>query len=345
MRYQAIGGAVMALTLVAGTATQARAQAPAPDGKAAEVLAAARKAIGDKKLDSMKGFNVQATQQRNMGSMQMSTEVDILMEMPDKYVRSDVSTGMLNMSVTSGFNGDRTILPAGARAVPGGGMVITMGAAPAGTPGHDAPKPTAEEIEQMNKASLRNYRQEISRLMLGWFGAAHPSLKVTYTYVGEAESPDGKAHVIDVKDSDGFAARLFIDQISHLPLMVTYMGRQGRIMTSNRTPTGAAPAGGGAPQTFTRTTQTAAGQGGTVRELTPDERKKMQDDLQKQIASAANQTALVEYSLFFEDWKEADGINFPFKIRRASAGETTEEWTINKVKVNPKIDPKKFEAK
>ena len=41
--------------------------------------------------------------------------------------------------------------------------------------------------------------------MLGWFAAAHPSLSVEYTYAGEAESPDGKADVIDVKNADGFA--------------------------------------------------------------------------------------------------------------------------------------------
>ena len=35
---------------------------------------------------------------------------------------------------------------------------------------------------------------------------------------------------------------------------------------------------------------------------------------------------------------------FPHKMRRAMGGATTEEWTVNKVKVNPKIDPKKFEG-
>ena len=83
----------------------------------------------------------------------------------------------------------------------------------------------------------------------------------------------------------------------------------------------------------------AAARGGTVRELTEEEKKKAQDDLQKQMSQ---ESPLVEFSYFFEDWREVDGINFPHKIRRASAGETNEEWTINKVKVNPKIDSKTF---
>jgi hypothetical protein len=70
----------------------------------------------------------------------------------------------------------------------------------------------------------------------------------------------------------------------------------------------------------------------------PEERRRTQDDIVKQMAQAQ----LVEFSYFFEDWRDVGGINFPHKIRRASAGETNEEWTINKVKVNPKIDPKKF---
>ena len=306
MRHQVFGCGVMALALMAGTAPLG---AQAPDAKAAEVLAASRKAIGDKKLDALKTFSVQASQQRNVGSAQMQGEVEMLIEMPDKYVRSE-AIGRMNMTMTTGFNGDKAILPSGARVTPGGGMMITMGG-PGAAIGHEALKPTAEDLELLNKSSLRNYRQEISRLMLGWFGSTHPSLKASYTYAGEAESPDGKAHVIDVKDADGFAARLFIDQVSHLPLMVTYQGRQGRVMTSR------VPGGAGAPQVMTR----AAGEAG---------------------AQMAQESPLVEFSYFFEDWREADGINFPHKIRRASAGETNEEWTINKVKVNPKIDPKTF---
>jgi hypothetical protein len=37
-------------------------------------------------------------------------------------------------------------------------------------------------------------------------------------------------------------------------------------------------------------------------------------------------------------------VKFPHSIRRASAGATTEEWVVSRVKVNPKIDPKKFDS-
>src|SRR4029078_6332434 len=84
-------------------------------------------------------------------------------------------------------------------------------------------------------------------MMLGWFATAHPAAHAEYTFAGEAESPDGKAYVIDVKNADNFSARLFIDEQNNLPLMVTYKGPQPRMMTAG---------GPGALQ------QTAQGSGG-----------------------------------------------------------------------------------
>ena len=46
---------------------------------------AARKAIGDKKLDALKTLSVEASVQRNVNTMQMTSEVEILLELPDKY--------------------------------------------------------------------------------------------------------------------------------------------------------------------------------------------------------------------------------------------------------------------
>ena len=157
--------------------------------------------------------------------------------------------------------------------------------------------------------------------MLGWFGMVHPTLAVQYTYAGEAESPDGKAHVIDVKDADGFEARLFVDQNNYLPLMVTYKGRLPRMVTRT------APARGAA---------TAQAQ------LSDEERKKLAQDAAAQAKHEMAEQPPVEFSMFFDDWRAVDGITFPHLMRRSVGGETNEEWTIAKVKINPKIDAKKF---
>ena len=339
MRMQILGVGLIALTAIASVQPSAVAQ---EDKKAVEILAAARKAIGGKKLESLKSLSVQAATQRNAGNFQMNSDLELLVELPDKYMRSESSSSaMVNMANTMGFNGDRPLkstAPAGM--APGGGMIIRMGG-PGGPAFSSGEKPTPEQQQQIDRQMVRASRHDISRLMLGWFAMTHPSLTAQFTYTGEAESPDGKAYIIDVKNAEGFAARLFIDEKTQLPLMVTYQGPQPRIVTAG----GPRPAPGGAqpsPQTQPRQP--------TLQQMSPqqvndDERRKLAADADRQIREMEKQPpAMVEYTLFFDDWREEDGIKFPHALRRASAGTTTEEWTVSKIKVNPKIDPKKFET-
>lgn len=291
-------GCALALVMAAGVNG-----ALAQGDKAAEVIAKTRKALGGAKLDAVKTLSVAAATQRNLGQMQISGDLEIALELPDRYLKAETSRGGLSgLTINSGFNGDQAILPANVSVGSGGTMVFRRG--PSG-PVADAPKLTDEQRAQLNTTSLRSARADLSRMMLGWFGTTHPSLQAQYTYAGEAESPDGKAHVIDVTDAGGFETRLLIDQKNYLPLMVTYKGRQPRMVT-----------------------QTRSGQ-------LPDAER-----MKREMAEAP----LVEFALFFDDWREVSGITFPHMMRRAVAGETTEEWTISKVTVNPKFDSKKFDT-
>jgi hypothetical protein len=301
------------------------------DTKATEVLATTRKEIGGKKLDSLKSLSVQASAQRNVGDFQLTSDLELLVDLPDKYVRSETSTSaMVNMASTTGFNGNRPVKGPAQAGLPGGGggMIIRMGGPGMSMPG-DVQKLTPAEQDRVDKQLVRSAQVDISRLMLGWFAMTHPSVIVNYTYGGEAESPDGKAFIVDVKNTEGFAARLFIDERTHLPLMVTYKAPQPRIVTATGPPPGS---GGAAAQPQTR----ATGQ---------DEQKHVADDGKGRIEPMAQEApVLVEYTLFFDDWRDDDGIKFPHAIRRSLAGTTTEEWSVSKVKLNPKIDPKKFES-
>lgn len=62
-------------------------------------------------------------------------------------------------------------------------------------------------------------------------------------------------------------------------------------------------------------------------------------------AGAAAPPKPVEYRLYYGDYREVDGLQFPFRLRRAVAGETVEETTFDRYRVNPKIDPRKFEVR
>ncbi len=314
MRMQNLAARLIALTAIAGVYPAAIAQ---EDKKAVEVLAGARKAIGGKKLDSLKTLSVQAAMQRNAGNFQMNSDLELFLELPDKYMRSESSSNaMVNMANTLGFNGDRPLKSNGPAGIAsGGGMIIRMGG-PGGPAVGSGDKPTPEQQQQIDRQMVRSARHDISRLMLGWFGMTHPSLSAQYTYAGEAESPDGKAYVIDVKNADGFAARLFIDENTQLPLMLTYHGPQPRIVTAG----GPRPAPGGAqpaPQ-------------GQTRQVTEEERKKLAADADKQIREMEEQPpVMVEYTLFFNDWREEDGIKFPHALRRASPTESVSQSRKN----------------
>jgi hypothetical protein len=330
MNYRALGSVAAAAAIAFAQPVPYIAQEA---NKAIEIIAAARKAIGANKLDALKTFSVEAGLQRNLNNAQINSDVEILLDLPDKYLRQETPLGggmMLAGGGRSGFNGDRPLQKVtGGGPLAGGGMMIRMGGSGA-VAQPEGEKPTPEQLEQLQRTMVRSGQIEASRLMLGWFAAAHPASNAQYSYAGEAESPDGKAFVIDVKNADNFNARLFIDQQTHLPLMVTYKAPQPRMMTS-----------GGPP---------AVGGGGHVirseapaREVSEEERKKMRADAEKQIQELQRQApVLVDVAVYFEDWRDADGVKFPFKMRRATGGTTTEEWTVSRIKVNPKLDPKRF---
>jgi hypothetical protein len=332
MNYRVLGSVTVAAAIAFAQPVAFMAQEAT---KAAEIIAAARKAIGGGKLDAVKTFSVQSAVERNMGSMQMASDVEIVLDLPDKYLRVETPGAGSGMVMAgggvSGFNGDRPLqkIQGGSPMPAGGGMMIRMGGS-AAFGGGGGEKLTPEQIEQMSHQAVRNSRIEASRLMLGWFATAHPGANAEYSYAGEAESVEGKAYVIDVKNADNLAARLFIDEQTHLPLMVTYKGPQPRMVTSGAP----APASAAGPHTVT---QPAA------RPMSDDERKKAQAEVDRQIQEIQRQApAMADYALYFEDWRDVDGVKFPFKLRRSMAGTTTEEWTVNKVKVNPKVDPKRF---
>jgi hypothetical protein len=52
-----------------------------------------------------------------------------------------------------------------------------------------------------------------------------------------------------------------------------------------------------------------------------------------------------ENRLYFADYRDVDGVQLPFRLRRAVGADTVEETTFDRFKLNSKIDPKKFEVR
>ncbi len=55
--------------------------------------------------------------------------------------------------------------------------------------------------------------------------------EVRFSYVGEVEAPRGRSDVVDLTAPHGLACRLFVDQASHLPLMLTDAGLRPPVLS------------------------------------------------------------------------------------------------------------------
>src|SRR5262245_23945603 len=155
---------------------------------------------------------------------------------------------------------------------------------------------------------------DFARLAIGWLLTTPSSFLVEYSFAGEAESPDGKADALDVKGPGGFAARLFLDQKTHYPLMLTYNGKKPRFMT----------------QTM------AAGE-----RRNPEEMEKRMKEMEAETAKQPD----VEYRIYLSDYREVNGVSFPHKLTGSIENEVNEELEIKNVKINPQLKPEKFVKK
>jgi hypothetical protein len=53
---------------------------------------------------------------------------------------------------------------------------------------------------------------------------------------------------------------------------------------------------------------------------------------------------MVENRLYFAEYREFSGLQLPTRVRRAVAGETTEETTFDRFRINARVDPRRFES-
>jgi hypothetical protein len=333
-------GCLAAIVTLSGAVT---AQTKDP----ATILAAARQALGgEKKLSAVKSFTAAGRTRQVRGDNLVPIEFEIAVELPDKYLRKDEIPAQESGPTASGFNGDEWLqdpppppapvppsAPAGQPAAPGA----------AGAPGRGPAPGPARNPAAARVAALK---QDFARLTLGMFAASFAGYPMTFTYVGEAEAPQGKAEVLDAKGPNNFAIRFFINKDTHLPIMVSWAGapagrgrgpmpvqggERGAAPPSGER--GAVPPAGGrgaAPPAGERGVAPPGGERGAAPPAGP---------------RGAAPPAPVENRLYFADYRDVDGLQFPFRLRRAVGADTIEETVFDRYKVNAKIDPKKFEVR
>lgn len=309
------------------------AQAPAPPAKdAGPILAAARQALGgDKKLTAVKTFTAAGRTKQVRGENLVPIEFEIFVELPDKYVRKDEVPAQETGVTAAGFNGDDLVQDPPPPPPP------PMPTPPAGGPPAGPPRnPSAARVTAL--------KQDFARLTLGMFATSFGAYPLTFSYVGEAEAPQGKADVVDAKGPNNFTLRFFIAKDTHLPVMVSWTppappqrgrpGGPGAPGAQRGAPPAGAPAGAppaaappagappsGAPPAGAAGPQRGGPPTGGAPQPTPENR------------------------LYFADYRDVDGMQFPFRLRRAVGADTIEETTFDRFKVNAKIDPKRFEVR
>ena len=259
-------------------------------------------------------------------------DVEIAMELPDKYVSRTVVANLGTMSVyrNAGFNGAGVINEVENPPNLHGGGTIMFRTAGGPAPGQTA---TPEQKAATDQRLLMTAKKDFARLTVGMFGSSYEAFPLEFSYAGQADAPEGKAHVIAVKGADNFDAKLFVDTKTHLPLMLSWSDREPVVMTQNIN-RGGGPGGG---QTMVMGGgATTVGRGGQP--PTEEELKKMQDD----IAAREAARKMVEFRIYYSNFKAVNGVMLPHTLQRSIDGKPTEETTFEEIKVNPKIDKNKF---
>jgi hypothetical protein len=187
------------------------------DTRAEQLLAQARLSLGgENNLRKVQGLTAAGTYQRTMTDRQVTGELTIDLQLPDKLLRTESLNPMGDVTVITvqGLNGDTLLRQQRTLNAPPG-MVIRTGAAPTG----DA-----------EAQAVRNARADLARTALAFLLTAPASLPLEFASGGEAESDEGKADVIDATGAGNFAARILLDQKTHRPMLIMYRGVAPRVM-------------------------------------------------------------------------------------------------------------------
>jgi hypothetical protein len=336
----------LVLLLAAATLATTAPTMAADDNQAGELLIAARVALGGEKVDAVKALSANGDFRRLLGDREMTGETTIELMPPDKLKRTDDMgfAGGPSFSRVVAINGTEFWEDSTNRGG-GGFMARAAGAGGQGGPGGaNGQGPTEEERARFRQMQQRRLEGDLRRYMLVWLMRTDAPV----SYVGTAEAADGKADVLEVKPEGVPPMRLFLDQQTHLPLMLSYKGMlprffmQRRETTNNDAPSsgsnpGGPPAGappGNAPGPAGPNAGPQAG-GQPPAPPSPEEiRRRMAEPPQE-----------VTFEMRLADYKKVDGVMLPHTITQSVDGKATEEWTITQYKVNPKMKPETFVKK
>ena len=318
----ALGFAVAAMASMASVTAQ--------QDKAADVLKEMRKALGGDKFESLKTLSLEGPFQRDGGPRQMAGTNALTLQFPDRMYRSEETElpGGMSMERMSALAGNTAWEDVKQRGGMGGGMQIMI----AGPGGREL------SPEQLEEARLRRLRTEMMRYLMAFGGAT----ALQPTWVAVAEAPEGKADVLEAKNEGGATVRIFVDQQTHLPLMLQYTEVRPRMMFDGRGRGGRGGPGGGDGRG--RGGDPAAGGPPPEGRGEPGQQRPTPEEIERRRAQMPP-PAPSNVTMFLADYKRVDGVMIPHRLTQSVDGKPVEEWTIEKVKVNPSLKADFFDKK
>jgi hypothetical protein len=296
---------ILAAALLAA-ATTGLVGAEGTDAKATALLGRLREALGgETKLAAVKGLSFAADMRRvlpgegTQPGPEMSGEVSFDISDPKHYLFVDSFSpmpGMPPISIGSALDGETQW--SGMMSAPTMGMMIRAG-------GGDDPVRLRARLEK-----------DLARLSVALLAGSNlPG--VEFTYGGVAESPDGKAEVLNVKGPGNFSGKLFLDEKTARPMMLVYQEVPRRMQVRRES------AGGPPPSAASNDPHG----GGAV---TP---------------AAPPAPEMKEAQMFLSDYKTEGGISLPRSITIKVQDGQTEEWSVQKVKLNPAFGADHFKKR
>jgi len=345
-----LGCAAIATVLFGTIASPVYAQ---DASKGAALMAAARQAIGgENRLAAVKTLQVTGTFRRVIASNDSDGDLDVFLELPDKYLRSEktgtpgqpstetiealVGTVMRDVVRGGGGRGGR------GGGSGGGGDVAGTSDGLGGDGGGDGARAADDGSDRGDglgaadgrgrgqgaeesvgtgpgrgglgiepDAQRRARQAEVGRLWLMWLLRT----EVPVTWIGIAESPDGKADVLETRFA-GESTRLFLDAASHMPLMMTWQAVPGRAGGPGGRRGAGGPRGRGQGQPGVNAPDAGAAQGGPPQPMM--------------------------FEMTFADHRVVNGIRLPHVVTRGMNGQTSERWTIRSYRVNPSLNADTF---
>lgn len=170
--------------------------------------------------------------------------------------------------------------------------------------------PPGVENPEVQAALRDQLLREFACLAYAWFSHNPPNFPLQATYGGVQTSENGSVEAIDLTGPNQFAARLFVDQATHRPLLLSYrdlLPRNIGYLTTARSGSEGEP---------------SAPSAGEVEEQT--------------------------VQLFLADYRAVEGpmksrLQLPFQMVRAVNGRPVDEWRVEKYRLNPGLKAKIFE--